>query len=112
MMTNGNIELLDYNLYLTRWNENKLKEIIENDRESRDLFTGLHQKSNFGRPNFDVIFKSYSEQVPKLSTNKGLFSEKIGVFFCGLPQLSSQLHKICNKYSNSSVRFLYNKESF
>jgi hypothetical protein len=96
---------LHLNLYLTRgWTLREAKQIAENANETYDLFTGLRQKTNYGRPNFDLFFKN----MVASNENKG---EK-GVFFCGPASLSKELHLLCNKYSNETVKFVYNKETF
>jgi NADPH oxidase len=96
---------LDINIYLTRgWSLREAKQIAVNDEQAYDLFTGLRQKTNYGRPNFDLVLRGLAAEEGK----KG----EIGVFFCGPAQLSRELHLICNKYSNESVKLVYNKESF
>ena len=67
------------------------------------LYTGLQQKTHYGRPNWDLIFKQLAEDHPNTST---------GVFFCGPQVLSDTLHKMCNKHSSAGARFVYNKENF
>ena len=36
--------LIEFNLFLTRWDEREIQRIIESDSSQRDLFTGLFQK--------------------------------------------------------------------
>lgn len=69
------------------------------------VFLGLQQKTHYGRPNWDLIFKQLAEDHPNTST---------GVFFCGPEVLSETLHKMCNKHSGSEqgARFVFNKENF
>lgn len=101
-------DLLEYKIYLTKgWSLREARQIAENQSELYDLFTGLQQKTNYGRPNFELFFKDLSKSL----TNNGV-KEKVGVFFCGPPELSKELHKLCNSYSTKSVRFIYNKENF
>ena len=103
--------IFEYKIYLTRgWTLREAKQIAVNEDDSFDLFTGLRQKTNYGRPNLDLFFKDLSASF-RNSTTSGS-SENVGVFFCGPKELSSQLHKLCNLYSNNSVRFIYNKENF
>ena len=67
---------------------------------------GLHQKTNYGRPNWDAVFETVAEDHPETS---------VGVFFCGPKVLSTTLHQACNKHSKSEVsgtHFFYNKENF
>lgn len=106
--TDNSEQLLEYKIYLTKgWSMKEAKQITLNNEDDRDLFTGLEQKTHYGRPNFDLFFQELAIQK---ATDSGLHD--IGVFFCGPPILSKDLHKFCNKHSNENVRFYYNKESF
>ena len=100
-------DLLEYKLYLTRgWSLKEAKRIANNHDDKYDLFTGLEQKTNYGRPNFEVFFK-------QLHDNKHDYAkEEIGVFFCGPKSLSTEIHSLCNKNSNDKIQFFYNKENF
>ncbi|GFO13855.1 pre-mRNA-splicing factor syf2 [Plakobranchus ocellatus] len=99
--------LLTVSIYLTRgWNANQARNIVLHDDSSvYDAVTGLHHKTQYGRPNWEPIFKELAEN------HKGL---KTGVFFCGPKQLSTTLHKLCNRFSKleDKTRFVYNKEHF
>ncbi|XP_071112838.1 NADPH oxidase 2-like isoform X1 [Haliotis cracherodii] len=103
----GNANFLSHNIYLTRgWDTNQAKNImIHDDDNGLDPVTGLSQKTHYGRPQWDRVFASLAQQHPGVS---------VGVFFCGPKELSTQLHKLCNKYSsdNNGTRFFYNKENF
>lgn len=74
-----------------------------------DAITGLRAATNFGRPNWDAIFRG----VRKIHQ----YGEA-GVFFCGPKALGSQLHVKCNMYSEPSrdakrsFRFVWGKENF
>jgi NADPH oxidase 2 len=71
-----------------------------------DAISGLKAKTNFGRPHWESIFHTVGRSHP---------GKDVGVFFCGPKQLSTQLHKLSNKYSSNEpqgVRFFYNKENF
>jgi hypothetical protein len=37
--------LVDYNIFVTRWEERDIQKIIENDREQRDLYLNIIQKA-------------------------------------------------------------------
>lgn len=107
MKSSNRPDLLDYKIYLTRgWSLKQAKEIAINNDQEYDLFTGLSQKTNYGRPNFDLFFKDLANLEARA------VKKKCGVFFCGPSQMSKELHIICNKYSNNSITFIYNKESF
>eukprot|EP00794_Sanderia_malayensis_P000504 gene504-1151_t len=106
MEEKGMQDFLEYNIYLTRgWDQNEARNIALHEGSDRDVITGLQQKMNFGRPNWDQIFKSVADKHAK--TN-------IGVFFCGPSVLSHTLHKMSNLYSNdrTGAKFYYNKENF
>jgi len=75
-----------------------------------DAVTGLHTPTNFGRPNWDMVFRG----IKKLHA-----PGEAGVFFCGPKGLGSQLHIKCNMYSEpgsvgdkGGFRFVYGKENF
>jgi len=98
-------DLIEYDIYLTRgWSSKQAKAIFVNEGEKQDAITGLEQKTYYGRPNWDQVFKKTAEK----------HSDKdIGVFFCGVAALSHILHKMSNKHSSlDGARFHYNKENF
>jgi hypothetical protein len=64
----------------------------------------LKSKMNFGRPNWTVEFMNMA-----MKDHSG---KKIGVFFCGPKVLGSQLHENCNKFSDNTTQFFFNKENF
>lgn len=71
-----------------------------------DAITGLQTPTNFGRPNWDMIFRG----IKKLHS-----PGEAGCFFCGPKALSSTLHLKCNMYSEpgrGGFRFIYGKENF
>ncbi|CAH1800225.1 unnamed protein product [Owenia fusiformis] len=107
MAEQGKRDFLDANIYLTRgWDQNQAKNIMLQEEDVYDAVTGLHQKTNYGRPNWDAIFKGIADANPNTS---------IGVFFCGPKVLSTTLHKMSNKYTNieeGGAKFFYNKENF
>ncbi|XP_041351841.1 cytochrome b-245 heavy chain-like isoform X2 [Gigantopelta aegis] len=108
MQQKGIKNLFFYNIYLTRgWDPNHAKNIMMHDEADKvDPVTGLQQKTHYGRPQWDVIFPSLVQHNPGV---------KIGLFFCGPKGLSTELHKLCNRYSQSEstgTKFVYNKENF
>lgn len=69
--------------------------IMINDASAdHDAITGLRAPTNFGRPNWDSIFKS----VRKIHS-----PAEAGVFFCGPKGLGSQLHVKCNMYTEPGM---------
>ena len=68
-----------------------------------DTITGLKAPTNFGRPNWDAIFRC----VRKIHA-----PAEAGVFFCGPKPLGSQLHVKCNMYSGPDFRFAWGMEIF
>ena len=69
--------------------------IMINDANSeKDAITGLRAPTNFGRPNWDMVFKS----IRKMHS-----PTEAGVFFCGPKVLGSRLHHKCNMYSEPGM---------
>ncbi|ETN44209.1 uncharacterized protein HMPREF1541_10760 [Cyphellophora europaea CBS 101466] len=71
-----------------------------------DAITGLRTATNFGRPNWDMVFRG----IRKIH-NPG----ECGVFFCGPKGLGSQLHIKCNMYTEAGengYKFVWGKENF
>ena len=68
--------------------------MINDANAEKDAITGLRSPTNFGRPNWDMIFKS----VRKIHS-----PAEAGVFFCGPKVLGSQLHIKCNMYSEPGM---------
>ena len=97
-------DFLEYQIYLTRgWNEEDIWNIALHDSLSRDAVTGLNQKTNFGRPDWNKIFSQVASK--HVGTN-------VGVFFCGPQGLSDTLKKNCEKFSDDETKLVYNKENF
>lgn len=81
-----------------------MKNICINDGfGGKDAITGLRARTHFGRPNWDLIFKTVRDRHANAD---------VGVFFCGPKVLSQVLHKQCNKWTSDSTRFHYGKENF
>ncbi|KAL8711072.1 MAG: hypothetical protein Q9220_004453 [cf. Caloplaca sp. 1 TL-2023] len=68
-----------------------------------DVITGLRTPTNFGRPNWDAIFRG----IRKIHA-----PAEAGVFFCGPKPLGSVLHTKCNMYTGPDFRFAWGKENF
>lgn len=77
--------------------------MINDVNADKDAITGLRAPTNFGRPNWDMIFRG----IRKLHT-----PAEAGVFFCGPKGLGSTLHIFCNKYSEPGFSFVWGKENF
>ncbi|CBX98241.1 hypothetical protein IAQ61_010338 [Plenodomus lingam] len=77
--------------------------MINDANAEQDAITGLRAPTNFGRPNWDMIFKS----IRKIHS-----PAEAGVFFCGPKGLGSTLHIKCNKYSEPGFNFVWGKENF
>ncbi len=75
--------------------------MINDANADQDAITGLRAPTNFGRPNWDMVFKS----IRKIHS-----PAEAGVFFCGPKVLGSQLHIKCNMYSEPGMfpSFLFN----
>jgi NADPH oxidase len=77
--------------------------MINDANADRDAITGLRAPTNFGRPNWDMVFKS----IRKIHS-----PAEAGVFFCGPKVLGSQLHIKCNMYTEPGFQFSWGKENF
>ncbi|KAH8891561.1 hypothetical protein GQ53DRAFT_148359 [Thozetella sp. PMI_491] len=99
---NGSIEI---HTYLTaKIKSDDATNIMINTADAEtDAITGLRSPTNFGRPNWDMIFRG----IRKLHT-----PAEAGVFFCGPKGLGSSLHVYCNKYSEPGFSFVWGKENF
>ncbi|KAF5019329.1 hypothetical protein F66182_8669 [Fusarium sp. NRRL 66182] len=77
--------------------------MINDANADKDTITGLRSPTNFGRPNWDMIFRG----IRKLHS-----PAEAGVFFCGPKGLGSSLHMYCNKYTEPGFSFVWGKENF
>ncbi|TGZ85063.1 hypothetical protein EX30DRAFT_302109 [Ascodesmis nigricans] len=97
--------LIEIHTYLTaKIKPDDATNIMINDANAeKDAITGLRAPTNFGRPNWDTVFKSI----------KALHKPaEVGVFFCGPKVLGSTLHVKCNQYSEPGFSFIWGKENF
>ncbi|PSR84362.1 ferric reductase like transmembrane component [Coniella lustricola] len=96
---------IEIHTYLTaRIKADDATNIMINDVNSdKDAITGLRAPTNFGRPNWDMIFRG----IRKLHA-----PGEAGVFFCGPKGLGSALHIYCNKYSEPGFNYVWGKENF
>ncbi|KAL5457609.1 hypothetical protein EMCRGX_G034884 [Ephydatia muelleri] len=104
----GMSDFLDIHIYLSRgWKDKDAFAVYLREGEERDAVTGLQARTHYGRPDWSNIFDEIS--LSHANTD-------VGVFFCGPPALSHNLHEKCNQYTGRSdgnrARFLYNKENF
>uniref|UniRef100_X2ATU6 FAD-binding FR-type domain-containing protein n=1 Tax=Capitella teleta TaxID=283909 RepID=X2ATU6_CAPTE len=107
MIEMNQADFLEINIFWTRgWSARQANIIGKTVTEETDVITGLMHKTKFGRPNWDLEFERIAQSNP---------DTRVGVFFCGPKVLSSTLHKMSNKYSQSrasGTNFVYNKENF
>jgi len=61
------------------------KAIAAHEEDERDVITGFEQKTHYGRPNWDDIFKKTAETHP---------NTHVGVFFCGVAALSTKVKTV------------------
>lgn len=96
---------IEIHTYLTaKITPNDATNIMINDANAeQDAITGLRSPTNFGRPNWDSIFKS----IRKIHA-----PAEAGVFFCGPKGLGSTLHVKCNVWSEPGFSFRWGKENF
>ncbi|OJD12703.1 hypothetical protein AJ78_06735 [Emergomyces pasteurianus Ep9510] len=96
---------IEIHTYLTaRIEVDDATNIMINDANAeQDTITGLRAPTNFGRPNWDMVFRS----IRKIHA-----PAEAGVFFCGPKPLGSALHVMCNMYSEPEFNFVWGKENF
>jgi len=97
---------IEINIYLTaKIKEDDMNNIFVHDVGSeKDAITSLRAPTHFGRPNWDRVFSTITDKHPETD---------VGVFFCGPPVLSKELHLKSNKYSDpKGTRFFFGKENF
>ncbi|KAM8848850.1 NADPH oxidase 1 isoform 1-T2 [Synchiropus picturatus] len=106
MEERGMGDFLTYKLYLTGWDTSlTFQENVNFDKDT-DVVTGLKQKTNYGRPNWDKEFELVRKEYPM---------SVVGTFLCGPEALAKVLEKKCAKYSDVDPRktkFYFNKENF
>lgn len=99
---------IEISIYLTaKMKFDEVQNIVVHDvGADRDAITSLRAPTHFGRPNWDRVFGSIVDKHPDTD---------VGVFYCGPPVLSKDLHKLSNKYTNpgpKGTRFFFGKENF
>lgn len=97
--------LIEIHTYLTlKMKPDDATNIMINDANAdRDAITGLRAPTNFGRPNWDQIFRGI-KQIHGAG--------EAGVFFCGPKPLGSTLHTKCNQFTDKDFQFVWGKENF
>ncbi|PON38639.1 Respiratory burst oxidase [Trema orientale] len=69
-----------------------------------DILSGTRVRTHFARPNWKEVFTKIASKHP-YST--------VGVFYCGMPVLAKELHKLSHEMSQkTSTRFEFHKEYF
>ena len=77
--------------------------MIHDMASQQDTITGLRAPTNFGRPNWDSVFKC----IRKIHA-----PAEAGVFYCGPKALGNVLNVKCNMYSEKGFKFRWGKENF
>ncbi|KAM6953269.1 NADPH oxidase 1 [Aplochiton taeniatus] len=106
MEERGMRDFLTYKLYLTGWDQSHAAHVMVHFDKDTDVITGLKQKTQYGRPNWDKEFEEVRKENP---------TSVVGTFLCGPAALASVLEKKCVKYSDVDPRktkFYFNKENF
>ncbi|CAL8263260.1 unnamed protein product [Lota lota] len=106
MEERGMGDFLTYKLFLTGWDQSHTAHVMVRFDEDTDVVTGLKQKTNYGRPNWEKEFEQVRKENP---------SSTVGTFLCGPAVLAKVLEKKCAKYSDvdpRKTRFYFNKENF
>lgn len=97
---------IEINIYLTaKIKDDDVNNIIVQDvGAEKDAITSLRAPTHFGRPNWDRVFSSITQNHPETD---------VGVFYCGPPNLAKILHVKSNEYSTpNGTRFYFGKEHF
>lgn len=101
---------IEIHCYLTaRITANDMANIAMNDVgqgiDGRDAITGLRTPTQFGRPNWEGIFRGLRR------VHAGA---RAGVFFCGPGGLGKDLEERCKRFSGGleGTRFVWGKENF
>ncbi|KAI9735834.1 MAG: hypothetical protein M1834_001299 [Cirrosporium novae-zelandiae] len=101
-------EHIEIHTYLTaKINASDATNIMLSDAgNTSDAITGLRTPTNFGRPNWDRVFRC----IGKIHSP----GSEVGTFFCGPKGLGHQLHTRCNAHSDpkEGVSFVWGKENF
>ena len=109
-------EFLRINTYLTqRTTPDMAQNIILNSvGQDRDPLTQLTSRTNFGRPDFNKVFKDMRDGI--LNQSYGKFDRQsttnIGVYFCGPAPAARDIKKACKAATVNDVRFHFWKEHF
>ncbi|MBN3309135.1 CY24B protein, partial [Amia calva] len=106
MEERGMKDFLTYKLFLTGWDHSHAAHVMVHFDKDTDVITGLKQKTQYGRPNWDKEFEEIRKENP---------TSVVGVFLCGPEALGKTLEKKCVKYSDvdpRKVKFYFNKENF
>uniref|UniRef100_A0A674D296 NADPH oxidase 1 n=1 Tax=Salmo trutta TaxID=8032 RepID=A0A674D296_SALTR len=106
MEERGMGNFLTYKLYLTGWDQSHANHVMVHADADTDVVTGLKQKTNYGRPNWDKEFEQVRKENP---------TSVVGTFLCGPAVLATVLSKKCVKYTDVDPRktkFYFNKENF
>ncbi|KAK2741368.1 hypothetical protein FQN57_005652 [Myotisia sp. PD_48] len=96
---------IEIHTYLTaRIQADDATNIMINDANAaQDTITGLRAPTNFGRPNWNMVFRS----IRRIHS-----PAEAGVFFCGPKPLGTVLHEKCNMYSEPGFNFVWGEENF
>ena len=124
----GEPDFLVIRVFMTRgWTQDDAAKIILQDDDKGDTIIrdgsgrALRQKMNFGRPQWDREFQAMNAThqgsvnlLTSISSSAYPLSRtNVGVFFCGPKVLSSEIHVMCNKYTDATsqrgTKFFYNK---
>ncbi|KAM7339374.1 hypothetical protein ACRRTK_002858 [Alexandromys fortis] len=106
MQAQGQGDFLSCRIFLTGWDDAQADHFAVHHDEDTDVITGLRQKTQYGRPNWELEFKTIAGQHP---------STRIGVFLCGPEALARTLNKQSISHSEPGprgVHFIFNKENF
>jgi NADPH oxidase len=108
---------LTIRMYLTgKLSEDVTNNIIVNDAGMEfDALTDLKSRTNFGRPNFPVIFDNLRQSIESglyLPGRESSLVTGVGVYYCGPSALAKSIKEKALAASSKHVRFSFHKEHF
>ena len=114
-------DFLRIHTYLTqRLDVNMVNNIVLNSvGADKDPLTQLRNRTNFGRPDFERLFKAMREGIGNQSYLAAAeFGERkvprtnVGVYFCGPNAAARDIRKACTAATTGAVRFKFWKEHY
>ncbi|GAA6060750.1 hypothetical protein JCM10212_003794 [Sporobolomyces blumeae] len=115
--TQADPDFLTFQVYLTKnVDANTLTNIAIHDLDNPlDPLTNLQTRTQYGRPNFDVLLQSMASQIEQgnyLPGRESSLKTTVGVYYCGPSPLATTIKDAASKASTSTIKFSFAKEHF